>query len=281
MGDSRLRTRLLTAATPFFIGVSLLIGGAAASATPGPGRVEVNGHMLNLVCTGSGSPTIVFESGLGDSGDVWTMTIGRLGSVHARKCRYDRYGLGLSDVPTSTITRTVEQVAAEKHDLLAAAGINGPYILVSHSIAGLIDRYFAKVYPSQVAGAVMVDTAPDDWNVFTHTDLFSETAAAKLAVAPASQALRASDRLGKSPLVVIESEYTQVVSSKSYWHKRQRALAKISSNSIFLVAKGSDHNVPYAAPKLIAKTIGLVVSSARKHKHLPKCKAAKLAGARC
>ncbi len=257
-------------------------GTVASAVTPGiDGPVRVNGHNLKLFCRGAGSPTIVFEPGLGGGASEWKPILTRLASTHTRRCVYDRYGIGESDVPDTPVTRTIEEVATEKHDLLAAAGVKSPYILVSHSIGGLIDRYYAKAYKSEVAGVVLVDTAPDDWNRYTHHDTFNENSKVVLAIATASKSLRASDRLGKKPVAVVESEWTGPLASKKYWHKRQTALAKISRNSIFFVAKGTDHNVQLSGSALMIKTIKLVVSSVRTHKRLPSCKAAKLARTRC
>ena len=281
MTGQRRRGRLLlvVALTLFAIGASI----ASASATKANGRVAVNGHKPNLQCRGKGSPAVVFESGLGGSSIDWSDEITSLAKAHVRVCAYDRYGLGASDVPTTRITRTVEDLVAEKHDLLATAGVKGPYILVGHSIAGLIDRYYAKVYPNQVAGAVMIDTAPDDWNLQIHQDTFDETPVVGLSVATAASTLRSSDSLGKRPLVVIRADanWAMSVAPRKYWDRHQRALAKISRNSIFLIAKGTDHYIPIESPKLVAKSIQLVVTSARRHKHLPTCRAAKLPGARC
>ena len=43
--------------------------------------------------------------------------------------------------------------------LLNAAAVEPPYILVGHSIAGLHLRVFARLYPSDIAGMVLLDIA--------------------------------------------------------------------------------------------------------------------------
>jgi len=53
--------------------------------------------------------------------------------------------------------RTPEQNARELHTLLTNAGIEGPYVLVGHSLAGKTVRLFAARHPDQVAGMVLVD----------------------------------------------------------------------------------------------------------------------------
>ena len=67
----------------------------------------------------------------------------------------------------------------ELHDLLAAADVPGPYVLVGHSLGGAFDLLYARTYPDEVAGLVLVDstlpierdTMPAD--VFEQVRLFS------------------------------------------------------------------------------------------------------------
>ena len=122
---------------------------------PAPGQlIEVDGRTMHLNCIGEGSPTVVFEAGFGAWSDVWVLVQPEVGSF-TRACSYDRAGLGWSE--TSSATRTPEQLASELHDLLTAATIQPPYILVGHSLAGKSIRLFADLYPEDVAGLVFVD----------------------------------------------------------------------------------------------------------------------------
>ncbi len=50
-------------------------------------------------------------------------------------------------------------MAEELHSLLHQAGISSPYLLVGHSLGGLTMRVFAHLYPTEVAGLVLVDAA--------------------------------------------------------------------------------------------------------------------------
>ena len=70
-------------------------------------------------------------------------------------------GLGQSD-PAPAGVRTVQDSVDDLHALLGAAGIAGPYVLVGHSLGGLIVRLYASQYPNDVAGLVLVDGIPPD-----------------------------------------------------------------------------------------------------------------------
>lgn len=116
--------------------------------------IDVGGRFMNLVEGGSGDVTVVLEAGLGDDHQLWQPVqqgVARLGRVVS----YDRAGLGLSD--PAVAPRTPAQIAVELHDLLRAARIPPPYVLVGHAAGGLHIRSFAARYPDEVAGLVLVD----------------------------------------------------------------------------------------------------------------------------
>jgi pimeloyl-ACP methyl ester carboxylesterase len=130
-----------------------------AAAYPMPGQlIDVGGHRLHLYCTGSGSPTVVLEPGLGESSSVlgW---IAPAVAHDTRVCVYDRAGRGWSEPADGP--QDGGQTAADLHALLDRAHVPGPYVLAGHSFGGLYILTFAANYPDQVAGMVLLDsTAP-------------------------------------------------------------------------------------------------------------------------
>jgi len=111
-----------------------------------------------LNCTGSGSPTVVLEPGLGEVSSA----MGWIAPVVARDtrvCVYDRAGRGWSDPADGP--QDAVQTTTDLHTLLDRAHIPGPYVLAGHSFGGLYILTFAATYPDQVAGMVLLDsTAP-------------------------------------------------------------------------------------------------------------------------
>jgi pimeloyl-ACP methyl ester carboxylesterase len=90
--------------------------------------IESN-RRLNVYCTGAGSPTVIFDSGLGDGTRTWGLIQPAI-AEHTRACSYDRAGLGFSDSPTRPGTST--NAVDDLHRLLHAAHVAPPYVLVGH-----------------------------------------------------------------------------------------------------------------------------------------------------
>ena len=130
-----------------------------AKAYPAPGQlVDVGGHRLHLHCTGSGSPTVVLEPGLGGASSDLAWLVPAV-AQDSRVCVYDRAGRGWSDAAAGP--QDAAQIAADLHTLLDRAHVPGPYVLAGHSFGGLYVQTFAARYPDQVAGLVLLDsTAP-------------------------------------------------------------------------------------------------------------------------
>jgi pimeloyl-ACP methyl ester carboxylesterase len=120
-----------------------------------PGQsYDVGGYRLHLTCTGSGGPTVVLQSGLGEMSANWARIVPAV-SRTTRVCAYDRAGQGWSD--DAPRLQDGVQAAADLHTLLGRAGEDGPYVLVGHSIGGNYAMTYAARYPEQVAGMVLLD----------------------------------------------------------------------------------------------------------------------------
>jgi pimeloyl-ACP methyl ester carboxylesterase len=122
---------------------------------PPPGQlVDVGSYRLHINCVGTGTPTVVLESGMFASSSMWAWVQPEL-AQQTRVCAYDRAGMGWSDAgPTP---RDAHQIGTELRALLANAGEAGPYVLVAHSLGGVSARVYAAHYASDIAGVVLVE----------------------------------------------------------------------------------------------------------------------------
>ena len=128
--------------------------------TPPPGRlVDVGGHRLHVWCSGSGTPSVILETGLGGSSADWGFVQPQVAKF-TRVCSYDRAGMGYSDPGPSP--RTTRRIASELSQLLDRTGVTVPVVLVGASIGGLAVRLFASEHPERVAGLVLVDASHED-----------------------------------------------------------------------------------------------------------------------
>ena len=127
---------------------------------PQVGRsVDIGGRSLNIYCSGEGGPAVILDTG-GSAPGYGNLFMQRQVAQFTQACWYDRAGLGWSD--PSPVEQTSAAIAEDLHALLHAAGVPPPYVLVGSSFSGFIVRSFAGKYPSEVAGAVLVDAAHED-----------------------------------------------------------------------------------------------------------------------
>jgi pimeloyl-ACP methyl ester carboxylesterase len=120
------------------------------------------GRSMYLSQRGTGSPTVIFESGISATSLNWTH-LQQAVSTFTRAVSYDRAGLGWSSPCVSP--RTPSNIVRELRTLLQSAGIPPPYILVGHSFGGVVVRRFATDHPAEVAGLILVDPMrPEDWS---------------------------------------------------------------------------------------------------------------------
>ena len=133
---------------------------AAQDLPPAPGKLfDVdNGRRLHLLCSGTGTPSIVIEAGASSFALDYTLVQRELEKTH-RVCSYDRAGHGWSD-PLPPFTPAKD--TADLHALLQAAKEPPPYVLVGASRGGLLIRGYLAAHPDEVAGLVFIDPATED-----------------------------------------------------------------------------------------------------------------------
>jgi pimeloyl-ACP methyl ester carboxylesterase len=144
-------------------GIFVVVGASAKAALkakyPPIGQmIDVGGYKLHLYCQGKGSPTVVMDAGAGNTGLHWSLVQSEI-ARSVRTCVYDRAGYGWSE--KSPHPRSISTMVNELHSLLSNANIPGPYVLIGHSLGGIIVRQYAQSYPQDVVGMVLVDSAQE------------------------------------------------------------------------------------------------------------------------
>jgi pimeloyl-ACP methyl ester carboxylesterase len=124
--------------------------------------VDIGGHRLRAVRAGPerAKPLIVCEHGAFGCAADWSVIQEKLAAKGLRSIAYDRAGMGLSEPgphPRDGCASNADLLA-----LLEALGEPGPYLLVGHSMGGLMVRLFALTFPEKVLGLVLVDAMTPD-----------------------------------------------------------------------------------------------------------------------
>jgi pimeloyl-ACP methyl ester carboxylesterase len=265
-----------------------------ASPTPDKivGNVDIGGRNLYIICVGTGSPTIILESGWGADNTLWSKIMLPM-SKSARVCAYDRAGVGRSD--PAPIPRTTRDMMMDLHALLTEANVPGPYVLVGHSLGGFIVRLYADEYPEEVIGMVLVDSSHPDANSAFLAALPPESPDESQCVkdvrnyltevvnpeeltegldfeASAAQ-VRDLGLLGDLPLGVVTAgrgacdfgrgSPADAEGLDQVWQDLQKELTMLSSNSVQIIAERSGHNIPTEQPEAVIEAIQQVMEMAK------------------
>jgi pimeloyl-ACP methyl ester carboxylesterase len=134
----------------------------AARRYPPMGRlVDVGGgRRLQIDCRGSGTPTVVLESGLDNLGSLSWAAVHDSIAKTTRTCAYSRAGILWSDPSHGPFDP--RGTARDLHTALSAAGEHPPFVMAGHSLGGPYIMIFTSMYPADVAGLVFVDASHPD-----------------------------------------------------------------------------------------------------------------------
>jgi pimeloyl-ACP methyl ester carboxylesterase len=134
----------------------------APSRAPRGEMVDVGGRRLHLVRAGvpSARPTIVLEHGAFGCASDWAEVQARLAAKGLASLAYDRAGLGHSE--PGPRPRDGKAIVSDLAALLREIDEAGPFVLVGHSMGGLMVRLYALTHTEQVLGVVLVDAVTPD-----------------------------------------------------------------------------------------------------------------------
>ena len=288
------------------LAMCLLVPKSQASTNAAPAtaslRVDVGGYHLHAESRGNGQPTIVIEAASGEAGTrdkSWGVVTETLSRTH-RVFRYDRASLGSSDAPPP-LPRTFQDSAEDLHRLLIKAQVPGPYVLVGHSIGGLIVRCFVDRYPTNVVGMVLVDSShPAQWATqgaassppsgpLGKPDVQADSSQVRPGQAPeehdrvvGSNQMVRMGKLGDLPLVVLTqgqrwrldptlSEEITRAEEKAWqeWLELQKSLLTLSTRSRHYISVTGGHYLQLDDPELVINAIQGLLAELLKARSLP------------
>lgn len=230
--------------------------------------VDVGGYKLQIVRRGRGSPTVVFESGLGGKEiERWSEIQARVGEITSTVC-YARAGREQSE--PSKRPRTPASVTEELHTLLEKAGYESPYILVGASFGALYVRVFAMRYPKDVAGLVLIDGVHERSQAASIMAKMEEEDEDIVSLERTgmkdffiSGDLSVFGKLPDVPMVVMTSTRSKSEDYRKVWRNLHSELFQATSNGMHIVTDRAGHNIYIDDPDLVVMAIGWVVDVAR------------------
>jgi pimeloyl-ACP methyl ester carboxylesterase len=227
-----------------------------------------DGRRLFVRCSGTGSPTVVLESGDESDQFQWSQVVQGI-AEQTRVCAYDRFGNGSSD-PATGCRRTPE-LLADLRAMLAAAEAPPPYVLVGTSGGGFIITSYAYAHPGETAGILLAETPRAIIPAEAPQALLDELDCRSPAnqerrdyVAVERFAWEHRHRIGRIPMTVISNDYGDY-----FENEEQRTNARDQRGWLVLsplakqVVVTSGHDVPENEPDITLREILRVLTEAR------------------
>ena len=150
----------------------------AENLTPHGEFADVGGHRLHYYKKGEDNPTVVFESAFDPAGHLQWFNIQQEISKFATTISYDRSGLLWSERGNNP--KTGKAMAEELHALLEKSGVSKPYILVGHSLGGIILRSFISKYPQEIRGVILIESACPNEEDYLSDELYNMVSQSRL-----------------------------------------------------------------------------------------------------
>jgi hypothetical protein len=226
------------------------------------------GRHLYAECAGTGSPTILLESGDEDDVHAWEAVYPDL-VAETRTCRYNRLGIGSSDDATGC--RRAEDFSKDTDSLLGALGIDGPLLVVGASGGGFLMADYAYAHSKEVQGIVLVETphaivpARESPDLITALDCHNAmNIEHRDYVQVENYAWSHRHRLGRLPVTIISNDYGDGgVGAEQMHNVAEQKGWLVLSPSAHQVVVTSGHDVPENEPDLVTDEVLKVLAAAR------------------
>ena len=262
---------------------------ASAAPTPAvaettPALLPVGDYGMQAATAGAGRYTVIFESGFGRDLNVWRKVAPAIATSN-KVMSYSRAGHGASQARPGTPTLASRTDQLEQ--LIAAAGLTPPFILVGHSYGGFLIRSYAARHPDQVAGMVFVDPSDehqsvelrklDPAGVDSDTRLLAQFMPPKLQPELGQvQAILDSGKLPLAgplpdvPVAVLTSVqrrakpelFLETPAAVDVWRDLHARFFHGFKSGIHVVTPHSGHNIHQEQPQLVIDAIGQVIAAA-------------------
>jgi pimeloyl-ACP methyl ester carboxylesterase len=235
-------------------------------------KAQVLGETVEYVTAGTGPATVVLVNGSGGPIEGWHKVFGPI-SGFSRVFAYNRAGIGGSSRPA--VPQVGTHMVASLRAVLHAAGVQPPYVLVGHSLGGLIVNLFARLHPSEVSTAILLEaTAVEDIAALARYESYlqrlarvvlekllpsASNAESRHAVSTALE-LQAAPNFPPIPLVVVTGgkpamAWATAAEALAARAKHQHEMLAMSPFGRQVIAAGSGHFPQFSEPELVVREV--------------------------
>jgi pimeloyl-ACP methyl ester carboxylesterase len=200
---------------------------------------------------------VVLEAGAADDSTTWSKVQPKVARF-TRVCSYDRSSRGKSEPGLDP--NNSKNIVSELRVLLSAAKIDGPYVLTGYAAGGMHMQLYARLYPKEVAGLVLVDAAHEDAYLDEEHPGCPNRYCGGVDYVRSAKQVKAAPPMPNIPLLMHgknQGYYRDYV--EKAWPGWQRDLASRSPQGKLIIARDSSPVIPYDEPDLVASTIREVV----------------------
>lgn len=241
--------------------------------------LAVDGIQLEYIDIGTGSQTLVIESGIGMGLAYWQPLFDDISKLNIRTIIYSRAGNGKSQA-AQDVSLAASNLRLEK--LLVAINAKDNLILVGHSFGGLHARTFAAAHSDKVKGLLMLDPSHEmfESELSKYDAAWAKKDTSKINGMNNNQPewnqlqeiylkkIIADDDITNSiPTVIVTSSKLNEsdwwighsAEGKKIWRSLHQSLIRNNPNSIHIVTNQTGHHVPRENKLLLLSSISAIL----------------------
>lgn len=248
---------------------------AGCASLPGMNVKDIDSRKVAYAAGGEGAPVIVLESGMGSNMSTWSSVFDSLIQITS-VFAYDRPGYGHSRQHRNPASAT--ELVRQLHQNLTTTGQTPPYLVVGHSAGGLYVNIFARMYPHETAGVVLLDSShprqteyfrnqrPMLYSAFLATTAIGKTAHEADILINIHGEFEGLAPFPDVPLTVLTAERSSVFETsamRKQWLEFQKDIAGMSSRSVHKIVEDSGHFIHKDKPQAVIDEITRFVNLAK------------------
>ena len=254
----------------FSLLVLALSTSTSANAAPHCGTERFPHYQLEYCMHPTSGPLLVLDAAQGTDMQVWDQAFISELNGYASVLTFNRIGSGKSRFTGHRLNQpvTAKDSSDRLHRLLQRLAPGRQVILIGHSMGGLYAQYFARAYPQQLAGLVLIDAAsalePKTDSPFKNKSRIRKGSVTYFEGQGFQQSVRQIEQapaFPDIPLLVISADkhHFPDPATEVLWQEIQKRVARQSSKNRQVTVPDSEHFVFISNREAVVREIGAMV----------------------